>query len=94
MSRDFDKRRAEIDKEEQALKWTPKKNHTDAEKIAAFDRMHEFAMKYVTAIKENERFKDADHYAYETLMENTVANQKDGKDFWDFRNNAPYDWEH
>lgn len=74
--------------------WEPKTNHTDAEKIAAFDRMHEFAMSYVTAVKKNERFKDAEHYAYEKLMENTIAHfDGNGQDFWDWRNDVDYDWE-
>lgn len=73
--------------------WKPKTDHTDAEKIAAFDRMHEFAMSYVEAVQKNERFKDAEHYAYETLLEATVAHEEDGADFWAWRNNVDYDWE-
>ena len=77
----------------EAKKWKPKTDHTDAEKIAAFDEMHSFAMEYVEALKANERFKDAEHYAYEKLMEHTVAHLLNGEDFWEFRNNINYDWE-
>ena len=73
--------------------WEPKTDHTDAEKIAAFDRLHQFAMEYVTCIKRDERFKDATEYAFETLMENTVAHESGGRDFWDWKNNTPYSWE-
>jgi len=85
--------RAALDAKEALLKWQPKTNHTDAEKIAAFDVMHKFAMNYVHALKNNERFKDAKHYAYELMMEQTVANTVDGKDLWTFRNGIDYDWE-
>lgn len=91
--RDFAARRAAIDAEEKALRWQPKTNHTDAEKIAAFDRLHAFAMDYVKTLKKNERFKDVKQHAFELLMEQTMANEPKGKDFWEFRNNVPYDWE-
>lgn len=78
----------------EAKKWKPKTDHTDAEKIAAFDAMHEFAMGYVKALKANERHKDTEHYAYEMLMEETLGDpEQNGGDFWEFRNNIDYDWE-
>lgn len=85
-----------LTEEENAAKaWEPKTDHTDAEKVAAFDRMHEFAMGYVKALKDNERFKDAEHYMYETMLEQTVSHEPTtgGDDFWEFRNNVPRDWE-
>ncbi len=85
--------REKLDEQEKHLAWKPKTDHTDAEKIAAFDVMHKFAMNYVHALKNNERFKDCEHYAYELLMEQTVSNTVKGNDFWEFRNGIDYDWE-
>ncbi len=53
--------------------WKPKTDQSNAEKIAAFDKMQAFALSYVDAMIANERFKDAKHYGFETLMVNTVG---------------------
>lgn len=68
--------------------WKLKTDHTDAEKIAAFDKMQAFAEEYAEARKNNERFKDAEHRAYELLLESTV-----GDVVWNYINSLSGDYD-
>lgn len=71
---------------DRAEKWQPRTDFTDAEKCAAFDRLHKFMLGWVQGTRDGERFKDGKHYAYEMLVENTI-----GKGFYKFKSDLGCD---
>jgi len=54
--------------------WQPKADHTDAEKIAAFDKLRQAALEDLEKAKqEGYRDDDAEHYIYEDVMKLTLG---------------------
>jgi len=60
--------------------------YTDAEKIAAFDKLYKFASGVYQARRNEERTKDSNHYAYEAVMELLTPKGERNRVFWDHWN--------